>query len=57
MDGQENDIPIRFLIDSGALECFISETMVEDSDFLLRKSQAQLKIHVVDGSVRSSNQC
>ena len=57
VDGQISDIPIIFLIDSGASESFTSEKLVEENRLLLTKSQERLKIHLADGSVKSCNQC
>ena len=57
VDGQVSDIPVRFLIDSGASECFISQSVVEANGLLVRKSPERLKVHLADGSARSSNQC
>ena len=37
VDGQVNDIQVRFLIDSGASECFMIETLVDDNNLLLSK--------------------
>ena len=57
VDGQVSDIPLRFLIDSGASECFISQSVVEANGLLVSKSPERLKVHLADGSARSSNQC
>ena len=38
VDGRVNDIHVRFLIDIGASECFISEKLVEENGLLLSKS-------------------
>ena len=38
-------------------ECFISDKLVEENELLLSKSQERLKIHLEDGSTRSSKQC
>ena len=54
VDGQVSDIPGRFLSDSGASECFISEKLVEENGLLLSKSQERRKIHLADDFVRSS---
>ena len=55
VDDQVNDIQVRFLIDSGASECFISQRVVEANGLLMSKSQERLKIHLADGTARSSN--
>ena len=38
-----NDILVRFMIDRGASERFISETLVEDNDLLWCKNQESLR--------------
>ena len=55
VDGQISDIPVRFLIDSGASECFISQSVVEANGLLVSESPERLKIHLADGFARSSN--
>ena len=55
VDGQVSDIPVRFLIDSGASECFISQSVVEANGLLVSKSPERLNVHLADGSARSSN--
>ena len=57
VDGQVNDIQVRFLIDSGTSECFISETLVEDNNRPRCRSRGKLKAHLAKDSLRSSNQC
>ena len=57
VENRVNGIQVRFLIDSGASECFISEILVEDNDMPWCKSWEKLKIHLADGSLRPCNHC
>ena len=57
VDGQVNDIQVRFLIDSAPSVCFISQKVVEDSDLIWSKSQEQLKVYFSRRLCEVLNQC
>ena len=46
---------MKFLIDSGACECFVYTTLTEKNGLKLTKIKEKLKIHLVDGTVRVSS--
>ena len=50
-----NGFSVTFLIDSGANECFVGKTFVEDHGLKMIKTKEKLKIHLADGTVRVSN--
>ena len=48
-------IPVKFLVDSGASENFISERLVQENDLKVVKSQDKMQVQLADGSTRASN--
>ena len=46
---------MKFLIDSGASECFVDTAFVERNGLKLTKTKEKLKIHLADGTVRVSS--
>ena len=50
-----NEFPVKFLIDSGATDCFVSATFVEEKGLLLNKRKEKVKINLADGTMRVSN--
>ena len=45
----------NFLIDSGASECFLSTTFVEQNKLKIAKAKEKLRIQLADGTMRVSN--
>ena len=41
LEGEENRVQVKFLIDRGVSECFIKETLVEDNEIQWRKGQEE----------------
>ena len=54
IDGVFNGFPIKFLIDSGATDCFVSTAFVEDKGLLLNKRKDKVRINLADGMTRVS---
>ena len=50
-----NGFPVTFFVDSGAIDCFVSATSVEEKRLLLNKSKEKVKIKLADGTMRVSN--
>ena len=46
---------MKFLIDSGANECFVGTAFAEHYGLILTKTKENLKIHLADRTVRLSN--
>ena len=55
--GQLDGIPVTFLVDSGATECFLSTRVVRDHNMKICKKKEKLKIFLADGSVKNTSQC
>ena len=55
--GQLDGIPVTFLIDSGATECFVSTRVVREHNMKICKKKEKLKIFLADGSVKNTSQC
>ena len=55
--GQLDGIPVTFLIDSGATECFVSTRVVREHNMKICKKKEKLKIFLADGSEKISSQC
>ena len=55
--GQLDGIPVTFLIDSGATECFVSTRVVREYNMKICKKKEKLKIFLADGSEKISSQC
>ena len=55
--GQLDGIPVTFLVDSGATECFVSTKVVRDHKMKICKKKEKLKIFLADGSVKNTSQC
>ena len=54
IEGFFNGLPIKFLIDSGASDCFVSTTFVEEKGLVLNKRKEKVKINLADGTTRVS---
>ena len=50
-----NGFPVKFLVDSGATDCFVSATFAEEKGLLLNKRKEKVKINLADGTMRVSN--
>ena len=57
ISGTLEGIPVKYLIDSGASDCFVSTDFVAENGLKTTKSKEKLKIHLADGSVRVTNDC
>ena len=57
ISGTLEGIPVKYLIDSGASDCFVSTEFVEEHGLKTTKTKEKLKIHLADGSVRVTNDC
>ena len=53
--GKGERIEVTFLIDSGASECFLSTTFVEQNKLKTAKAKEKLRIQLADGTMRVSN--
>ena len=49
-----NGFPVKFLIDSGATNCFVSTGFVENKELELNKRKEKVKINLADGTTRVS---
>ena len=49
-----NGFLVKFLIDSGATDCFVSTAFVEQKELLLNKRKEKVKINLADGTTRVS---
>ena len=54
VEGCLNGYPIKFLIDSGATDCFVSAVFAEEKELLLKKRKDKVKINLDDGTTRVS---
>ena len=54
IEGFLNGFPVKFLIDSGATDCFVSTTFVEERKLDLNKRKEKVKINLADGTTRVS---
>ena len=53
--GSLNWITVKFLLDSGASECFVDKVFAKRNGLKLTKTKEKLKIHLADGTVRVSS--
>ena len=54
IEGFLNGFLVKFLIDSGATDCFVSTAFVEEKELLLNKRKEKVKINLADGTTRVS---
>ena len=54
IEGFLNGFPVKFLIDSGATDCFVSTAFVEEKELGLNKRKEKVKINLADGTTRVS---
>ena len=57
ISGTLEGIPVKYLIDSGASDCFVSTEFVAAHGLKATKTKEKLKIHLADGSVRVTTDC
>ena len=57
ISGTLEGIPVKYLIDSGASDCFVSNEFVAAHGLKTTKTKEKLKIHLADGSVRVTTDC
>ena len=57
ISGTLEGFPVKFLIDSGASDCFVSSEFVRVHGLKTVKTKEKLKIYLVDGSVRVTGEC
>ena len=49
-----NEFPVKFLIDSGATDCFVSTAFVKERELDLNKKKEKVQINLADGTIRVS---
>ena len=54
IEGCLNGFPVKFLIDSGATDCFVSTDFVETKELDVNKRKEKVKINLADGTTRVS---
>ena len=54
IEGFFNGFSVKFLIDSGATDCFVSTAFVEEKGLDLNKRQEKVKINLANGTTRVS---
>ena len=54
IEGFFNGFSVKFLIDSGATDCFVSTAFVEEKGLDLNKRKEKIKINLADGTTRVS---
>ena len=54
IEGVLNGFPVKFLVDSGATDCFVSTAFVEEKELDQNKRKEKIKINLADGSTRVS---
>ena len=54
VEGFFNGFPLKFLIDSGATNCFVGTAFVEDKELVLNKRKDKVKINLANGTTRVS---
>ena len=54
IEGFFNGFPVKFLIDSGAIDCFVSTAFIDDKGFVLNKRKDKVTINLADGTTRVS---
>ena len=54
IEGCFNGFPVKFLVDSGATDCFVSTAFVEEKELDQNKRKEKIKINLADGSTRVS---
>ena len=57
ISGTLEGFPVKFLIDSGASDCFVSSEFVRVHGLKTVKTKEKLKIYLADGSVRVTGEC
>ena len=57
ISGTLEGFPMKFLIDSGASDCFVSSEFVRVHGLKTVKTKEKLKIYLADGSVRVTGEC
>ena len=57
ISGTLEGFPVKFLIDSGASDCFVSSEFVRVHGLKTEKTKEKLKIFLADGSVRVTGEC
>ena len=55
--GTLEGIPVHYLVDSGASDCFVSADFVREHGIKTSKTKEKLTVHLADGSVRVTNDC
>ena len=55
--GTLEGFPVKFLIDSGASDCFVSTEFVREHGLKTVKTKEKIKIFLADGSVRVTGEC
>ena len=46
-----NGFPVKFLVDSGATDCFVSTKFAKEKGLLLNKKNEKVKINLADGTM------
>ena len=54
IEGCLNGYPVKFLVDSGATDCFVSTHFVKEKGLDMNKRQEKVKINLADGTTRVS---
>ena len=54
IEGFLNGFPVKFLIDSGATDCFVSTAFVKERELDLNKRKEKAKINLANGTTRTS---
>ena len=54
IEGFLNGFPVKFLIDSGATDCFVSIAFVKERELDLNKRKEKVQINLADGTTRVS---
>ena len=57
ISGTLEGLPVKYLIDGGASDCFVSNEFVAAHGLKTTKTKEKLKIHLADGSVRVTTDC
>ena len=54
IEGFLNGFPVKFLIDSGAIDCFVSTAFVKEKELDVNKRKEKVQINLADGTTRVS---
>ena len=57
ISGTLEGFPMKFLVDSGASDCFVSTEFVREHGLKTVKTKEKVKIFLADGSVRVTGEC